>query len=91
MLTVLQLLHWDAEGRQIVIQDSKAMEVHVLPMVYKQSKFASFSRQLNVGRMSKGWVTFADDTLDLRVYAQVVGPAGRDESGSGCQRVEYVP
>lgn len=50
LLTGFQILHWDREGRQIIIQDAKALEAHLLPLVFKQSKFASFSRQLNVSR-----------------------------------------
>jgi hypothetical protein len=42
------ILHWDTDGRQIVIRKPRELEAHILPLVYKQSKFASFSRQLNV-------------------------------------------
>ncbi len=42
------LIHWDLAGRQIIIEKPGELEIVVLPEVYKQSRFASFSRQLNV-------------------------------------------
>ncbi len=42
------MIHWDADGTQIIIERPGDLEQQVLPLVYKQSRFASFSRQLNV-------------------------------------------
>ncbi len=44
----LQMIHWDHDGTQIIIEQPGELESKVLPLVYKQSRFASFSRQLNV-------------------------------------------
>lgn len=43
-----QLLHWSEDGKQVVIEKPLELEATVLPRIYKQSKFSSFSRQLNV-------------------------------------------
>jgi hypothetical protein len=48
------MIRWDADGSQILIQRPAELEVKVLPLVYKQSRFASFSRQLNVSRLRIG-------------------------------------
>lgn len=45
-----QLLRWGDDGKQVIIVNPFELEASVLPRIYKQSKFSSFSRQLNVSR-----------------------------------------
>ncbi|KAJ9113064.1 hypothetical protein QFC22_006160 [Naganishia vaughanmartiniae] len=59
------MLHWADDGVQIIIRKPKEMEARVLPLVYKQSKFASFSRQLNIyGFMRKVSMRHVDMARD---------------------------
>ena len=44
----LQIIRWDEEGTVIVIEKPDELADKILPLVYRQSRFASFSRQLNV-------------------------------------------
>lgn len=43
------MIRWDANGDHIIVERPEQLALHVLPSVYRQSRFASFSRQLNVG------------------------------------------
>ncbi|GHJ85918.1 hypothetical protein NliqN6_2320 [Naganishia liquefaciens] len=62
------ILHWDKDGRQIIIQGAKALEARILPLVYKQNKFASFSRQLNIyGFMRKLSVKQGESSREANV------------------------
>jgi hypothetical protein len=42
------MIRWDAAGEHIVVERPEQLALHVLPSIYRQSRFASFSRQLNV-------------------------------------------
>ena len=42
------MIRWDANGDHIIVERPEQLALHVLPSVYRQSRFASFSRQLNV-------------------------------------------
>lgn len=42
------MIRWDAAGDHIIVERPEQLALHVLPSVYRQSRFASFSRQLNV-------------------------------------------
>jgi hypothetical protein len=42
------MIRWDAEGKHIIVERPEQLALHVLPSIYRQSRFASFSRQLNV-------------------------------------------
>ena len=46
----LQIIRWDEEGTVIVIEKPDELADKILPLVYRQSRFASFSRQLNVSQ-----------------------------------------
>ena len=60
------MIRWDDSGSAIVIAQPELLAQNVLYRVYKQSRFASFSRQLNVSAS-----TFALClSLDLWLYAQ---------------------
>ena len=48
------MIRWDADGEHIIVERPEQLALHVLPSVYRQSRFASFSRQLNVSRSSVG-------------------------------------
>ncbi|KAJ9094223.1 hypothetical protein QFC21_006049 [Naganishia friedmannii] len=62
------MLHWADDGVQIIIRKPKELEARVLPLVYKQSKFASFSRQLNIyGFMRKVSMRHVDMNRDSDV------------------------
>jgi len=47
-LTV-KIIRWDEPGEVIIIEKPDELADKILPLVYRQSRFASFSRQLNVG------------------------------------------
>lgn len=42
------MIRWDPAGEHIIVEKPEQLALHVLPSVYRQSRFASFSRQLNV-------------------------------------------
>ncbi|ORY29996.1 HSF-type DNA-binding-domain-containing protein [Naematelia encephala] len=42
------IIRWDEAGEVIVIEKPEELADKILPLVYKQSRFASFSRQLNI-------------------------------------------
>ena len=44
------MIRWDNAGEHIIVERPEQLALHVLPSVYRQSRFASFSRQLNVSR-----------------------------------------
>jgi hypothetical protein len=44
-----QIIRWDDKGEIIIIEKPDELAAKILPAVYRQSRFASFSRQLNVG------------------------------------------
>jgi HSF-type DNA-binding len=46
------MIRWDNAGEHIIVERPEQLALHVLPSVYRQSRFASFSRQLNVSRRS---------------------------------------
>lgn len=46
------MIRWDSAGEHIIVERPEQLALHVLPSVYRQSRFASFSRQLNVSRRS---------------------------------------
>ena len=46
------MIRWDPAGDHIIVERPEQLALHVLPSVYRQSRFASFSRQLNVGGCS---------------------------------------
>lgn len=43
-----QIIRWDEAGEVIIIEKPLELSHKILPAVYRQSRFASFSRQLNV-------------------------------------------
>lgn len=45
-----QIIRWDDAGEIIIIERPDELADKVLPLIYRQSRFASFSRQLNVSR-----------------------------------------
>lgn len=46
------MIRWDPKGEQIIVERPEQLALHVLPSIYRQSRFASFSRQLNVSSLS---------------------------------------
>ena len=44
----MQIIRWDEVGEVIIIEKPEELAEKILPLVYRQSRFASFSRQLNV-------------------------------------------
>ena len=42
------MIRWDPAGEHIIVERPEQLALHVLPSVYRQSRFASFSQQLNV-------------------------------------------
>lgn len=45
------MIRWDPAGDHIIVERPEQLALHVLPSVYRQSRFASFSRQLNVSAL----------------------------------------
>ncbi|KAK8869553.1 hypothetical protein IAR55_000120 [Kwoniella newhampshirensis] len=42
------IIRWDESGESIIIESPDELAEKILPVVYRQSRFASFSRQLNI-------------------------------------------
>ncbi|KZO93233.1 hypothetical protein CALVIDRAFT_529644 [Calocera viscosa TUFC12733] len=42
------MIRWDSTGEHIIVERPEMLALHVLPSVYRQSRFASFTRQLNI-------------------------------------------
>ncbi|TYJ58087.1 hypothetical protein B9479_001183 [Cryptococcus floricola] len=42
------IIRWDESGENIIIENPEELADKILPVVYRQSRFASFSRQLNI-------------------------------------------
>ena len=61
-------MRWDEIGEVIIIEKPEELAEKILPLVYRQSRFASFSRQLNVSLPRD--VMSAKLTEDLRLHAQ---------------------
>ncbi|KAG8965804.1 hypothetical protein FRC03_012931 [Tulasnella sp. 419] len=60
-----QMIRWDANGEQIIVERPEQLALHVLPSIYRQSRFASFSRQLNIyGFMRKVNLRNVDPAID---------------------------
>jgi hypothetical protein len=56
---------WDAQGEHIIVEKPEQLALHVLPSIYRQSRFASFSRQLNIyGFMRKVNLRNVDPAID---------------------------
>ncbi|QRV76764.1 HSF-type DNA-binding domain protein [Ceratobasidium sp. AG-Ba] len=59
------MIRWDAAGEQIIVERPEQLALHVLPSIYRQSRFASFSRQLNIyGFMRKVNLRNVDPAID---------------------------
>ncbi|WWC60815.1 uncharacterized protein I303_103391 [Kwoniella dejecticola CBS 10117] len=42
------IIRWDETGEAIIIENPEELAEKILPVIYRQSRFASFSRQLNI-------------------------------------------
>ena len=42
------MIRWDPAGEYIIVERPEQLALHVLPSIYRQSRFASFSRELKV-------------------------------------------
>ncbi|KAH8113367.1 HSF-type DNA-binding-domain-containing protein [Phellopilus nigrolimitatus] len=59
------MIRWDPAGDHIIVERPEQLALHVLPSVYRQSRFASFSRQLNIyGFMRKVNLRNVDPAID---------------------------
>ncbi|KIJ56566.1 hypothetical protein M422DRAFT_22727 [Sphaerobolus stellatus SS14] len=59
------MIRWDAAGDHIIVEKPEQLALHVLPSIYRQSRFASFSRQLNIyGFMRKVNLRNVDPSID---------------------------
>lgn len=59
------MIRWDSNGDHIIVERPEQLALHVLPSVYRQSRFASFSRQLNIyGFMRKVNLRNVDPAID---------------------------
>jgi len=72
------MIRWDTAGDHIIVERPEQLALHVLPSVYRQSRFASFSRQLNV-RVNLLTCKFnipnnQSLSADLRLHAQSQPP-----------------
>jgi hypothetical protein len=80
------MIRWDAAGEQIIVERPEQLALHVLPSIYRQSRFASFSRQLNVSVSNRG-LTVAHCVLQIygfmrKVNLRNVDPAIDDPDAS---------
>jgi hypothetical protein len=68
------MIRWDPAGEHIIVERPEQLALHVLPSIYRQSRFASFSRQLNVGLLPCPTSFLSQcrllSFLDLWLYAQ---------------------
>ena len=68
------MIRWDPAGEHIIVERPEQLALHVLPSVYRQSRFASFSRQLNVSRLPHRHLVLCSrvpadpDMLDFKIY-----------------------
>ncbi|TRM68265.1 HSF-type DNA-binding-domain-containing protein [Schizophyllum amplum] len=59
------MIRWDEAGEHIIVERPEQLALHVLPSIYRQSRFASFSRQLNIyGFMRKVNLRNVDPAID---------------------------
>uniref|UniRef100_D8PJY4 HSF-type DNA-binding domain-containing protein n=2 Tax=Schizophyllum commune (strain H4-8 / FGSC 9210) TaxID=578458 RepID=D8PJY4_SCHCM len=59
------MIRWDDAGEHIIVERPEQLALHVLPSIYRQSRFASFSRQLNIyGFMRKVNLRNVDPAID---------------------------
>ncbi|TFK29295.1 hypothetical protein FA15DRAFT_664215 [Coprinopsis marcescibilis] len=59
------MIRWDQAGEHIIVERPEQLALHVLPSIYRQSRFASFSRQLNIyGFMRKVNLRNVDPAID---------------------------
>ncbi|KAJ7591241.1 HSF-type DNA-binding-domain-containing protein [Mycena floridula] len=59
------MIRWDPQGEHIIVERPEQLALHVLPSIYRQSRFASFSRQLNIyGFMRKVNLRNVDPAID---------------------------
>ncbi|KAJ7831091.1 hypothetical protein B0H13DRAFT_2432130 [Mycena leptocephala] len=59
------MIRWDPQGEHIVVERSEQLALHVLPSIYRRSRFTSLSRQLNIyGLMRKVNPRNADPAVD---------------------------
>lgn len=72
----------------IVIEKPDELADKVLPLVYRQSRFASFSRQLNVSELFSPRRPSAYTGLDLRIHAK--GQLETRRQGDLRSRREYL-
>ena len=64
------MIRWDPAGEHIIVERPEQLALHVLPSIYRQSRFASFSRQLNVNLLSQNNKQKNSTFLDLWLHAQ---------------------
>ncbi|KAF9076363.1 HSF-type DNA-binding-domain-containing protein [Rhodocollybia butyracea] len=59
------MIRWDPQGEHIIVERPEQLALHLLPSIYRQSRFASFSRQLNIyGFMRKVNLRNVDPAID---------------------------
>ncbi|KAJ7210184.1 hypothetical protein GGX14DRAFT_626632 [Mycena pura] len=67
----LPIIRWDASGERIVLAHPKRIEEHVLSSVFRQTRLASFYRQLNIyGFSHKSNVDPAIEDHDATVWGR---------------------
>lgn len=66
------MIRWDPAGEYIIVEKPEQLALHVLPSVYRQSRFASFSRQLNVSLHFRRPKRLFSDSFLPRVF-QIYG------------------
>ena len=65
------MIRWDPAGEHIIVERPEQLALHLLPSIYRQSRFASFSRQLNVRASIHSAIIFSYNILtDLWLHAQ---------------------
>jgi hypothetical protein len=64
------MIRWDPAGEHIIVERPEQLALHVLPSIYRQSRFASFSRQLNVSLLLSTSPSTHTIYKDLRFHAQ---------------------
>ncbi|KAJ7914607.1 kinase-like domain-containing protein [Mycena leptocephala] len=59
------MIRWDPQGKHIIVERPKQLALHILPSIFHQFRFASFSRQLNIyGFVRNVKLSDADPAID---------------------------
>jgi hypothetical protein len=81
------IIHWDAEGKKIIIKDIISFCNIILPKYYKHKNYSSFIRQLNLYGFHKNKGTIKNiEEYETTSNKQIHFPGGHDAAGHDAHR-----